>query len=73
MAQVVRTGETVTVSYGTFTDVVVIKEWDPLEPGPVEEKSYAPGIGVILEDTIEGGDERTELIDIRSEGATPTS
>jgi hypothetical protein len=73
MAQVVRTGETVTVRYGTFSDVVVIKEWDPLEPGPVEEKSYALGIGVILEDTIKGGDERTELIEIRTDAATPVT
>lgn len=61
-AQVVRTGQTVTVAAGTFTDVIVIREWNPLEPGVVEEKSLAPGVGVILEEVVEGGTGRIELI-----------
>ncbi len=36
---------------GTFTDVIVIPKWNPLEPGVVEGKSV-----------IEGGSGRTELI-----------
>jgi len=71
MAQIVRTGEKVTVAYGAFSDVLVIKEWNPLDPGVVEEKSYASGIGVILEQTLEGENERVELIDIRADAATP--
>jgi hypothetical protein len=73
MAQVVRTGESVTVPYGTFDDVLVIKEWNPLDPGVVEEKSYASGIGVILEQTLEGENERVELIEIRTDTATPVT
>jgi hypothetical protein len=41
--------------------VLVIKEWNPLEPDVVEQKYYAPGIGVIAEDTVTGGDEKSEL------------
>jgi hypothetical protein len=73
MAQIVRTGETVTVPFGTFADVLVIKEWNPLDPGVIEEKSYAPGIGVILEEAIEGEDERLELIEIHTGTATPVT
>jgi hypothetical protein len=73
MAQVMSTGETVTVPFGTFSDVLVIKEWNPLDPGVVEEKSYAPGIGVIRELAIEGEDEHLELIDIRTDTATPVT
>jgi hypothetical protein len=73
MAQVVRTGESVTVPYGTFDDVLVIKEWNPLDLGVVEEKSYAAGVGPILEEAIEGEDERLELIQIRADMATPAT
>lgn len=73
MAQVVRTGESVTVPYGTFDDVLVIKEWNPLDLGVVEEKSYAAGVGPILEEAIEGEDERLELIQIRADVATPAT
>ncbi len=61
-ARVVRTGQTITVAAGTFSDVIVIREWNPLEPGVVEEKSVAPGVGVILEEVVEGGSGRIELI-----------
>ena len=73
MAQVARTGETVTVPYGTFDDVLVITEWNPLDPGVVEEKSYAAGVGLILEEAIEGEDERLELIEIQTDAATPAT
>ena len=32
---------------GTYRDVIVTKDWDPLEPEVVEEKYYAPGVGHI--------------------------
>lgn len=63
LAEVARVGESVTVAAGAFDDVVVITEWNPLEPEAVEEKSYAPGVGVVLEEQVEGGDERVELVE----------
>lgn len=63
-AEVVRRGETVTVPYGTFEDVLVIKEWNPLERRVVEEKYYAAGFGVIMEKVVEGGSEIVELIEV---------
>lgn len=62
VAEVIRTGESVTVAAGSFDGVLVTREWNPLEPGVVEEKSYAPGVGVVLERKVEGGEEVVELI-----------
>jgi len=61
MAEVAKVGTTKTIGLGDYTDVLVIKEWNPLEPDVVEQKYYAPGIGVIAEDTVTGGDEQSEL------------
>lgn len=41
---------------------VVTKEWNPLEPGTVEEKHYERGVGLVLEVVTEGGDGRVELV-----------
>jgi len=39
----------------------VTKEWSPLEPDVVEEKTYARGIGPVLDRTVRGGDDRSVL------------
>ncbi len=43
------------------------KEWTPLEPGVVEHKYYAGGVGFILGVMVKGGDERTELVHITTD------
>ncbi len=63
IGEVVRVEDSVTVPAGTFEDVVVVLERNPLEPGVLEEKYVAPGVGVILEVVVEGGDERVELLE----------
>jgi hypothetical protein len=45
-----------------YGPVVLTQEWTPLEPGVLDHKFYARGIGVVLEQTERGGDERNELI-----------
>jgi len=62
MAQVMNGSKTVTVPAGTYTNVLQTKEWSPIESGASEFKSYAPGIGLILE---EKGSERLELVEVR--------
>lgn len=63
MAEVLSREETVTVRYGTFTNCLKTKEWNPLEPGDEEHKYYCPQVGgVVLEVGLEDG-ERVELID----------
>jgi hypothetical protein len=62
VARVDRRGASATVAAGSFDDVLVIAEWNPMEPDVVEEKYYARGVGVVKEQKIEGGSETVELI-----------
>ena len=65
MGMVVSFGESLTVKYGSFDDLMVIRDWNPLEPEVVEHKYYAEGIGVIKEEVVFGDDpESVELIGI---------
>lgn len=63
MAEVAEVMAGVSVPAGDFSDVLVIREWNPLEPDVVEEKHHAPGVGVVLEVKVEGGEGRVELIE----------
>jgi hypothetical protein len=65
MARVRATGESVAVPAGVFRDVLVTEDWTPLEPGVLEHKSYAPGVGVVLERLVEGGSGVLRLVEIR--------
>jgi hypothetical protein len=55
----------ISVKYGRFDNVLVTKEWTPLEPDIVENKYYAKGVGFIFGIMVQGGDEQTELVRIR--------
>ena len=44
------------------------EDWNPLEPEVVEEKSYAPGVGLILEAKVAGGEGEIELIEFTPAG-----
>ncbi len=63
MAEVVRTGAAESVPQGDYDDLVVIAEWNPLDPGVTEEKYYAAGVGVVLEVVVSGGTGRVELVE----------
>jgi ABC-type glycerol-3-phosphate transport system substrate-binding protein len=52
------------VPYGTFDNALQTRNFTPLEPNLVEEKFYAPGVGPVLEITVTGGSDRTELLSI---------
>lgn len=67
-AEVVRLGDSATVPYDSFSELVVTKEWTLLEPDVAEEKYYAGGVGVVLEVVIEGGSGRLELIEFQPGG-----
>jgi hypothetical protein len=64
MAQVLNLNRTGCVPYGCFDDLLLTKEFTPLEKGLTEHKSYAPGVGDILEEVVKGGDERNELVSV---------
>ena len=62
MASVLSITKTAAVLGSTRNNVLLTKEWTSLEPNSVEHKSYAPGIGLILE---EKGGVQLELIEVR--------
>ena len=62
VGEIIETNATVTVGGTTYTRVLIVREWNLLEPGELEDKYFAPGIGVILEEVVEGGSGRVELL-----------
>jgi hypothetical protein len=65
LGEVLRIGDRRGVPAGDFEDVLVTRDWNPLEPAVVEQKSYAPGVGVIFEETVVGGVEHGQLVAFR--------
>jgi hypothetical protein len=63
-AEVIETGITVSTKMATFEDCIVIREWSDLEPGILDYKIYALGIGLVKEVNLSTGD-IIELVDIR--------
>ena len=63
MGEVIELDTSVKVAFAAFDDVVVTKDFTPLEPDVVEHKYYAAGVGLVLEEKVEGGDGRIELIE----------
>jgi hypothetical protein len=66
-AVVLRLHQTVTVPFSKFTNCLETKEFTQLEPGNVEHKFYAPGVGFILGVVVKGGKERLALVNIVKE------
>lgn len=62
-ASVVELGSTVVNDLATYTDCLHTSDFTPLEPDALEDKFYAPGIGLVLE-TKPDSDERLELVAI---------
>lgn len=58
----------VTTPAVTSQEAILTQETTPLEPGIVDHKYYVPGVGTVLEDTIQGvpaGSERLQLVSIQ--------
>jgi len=67
MARVLSLEESLCVTYGCFDHLLQTRETSRLDPGVVEQKYYAEGIGFILALKVKGGDERSELVRITTE------
>jgi hypothetical protein len=67
-AQVLGWLETVTVPAGTFHHALETKEFTALEPGIVDHKRYARGVGFIQSFATSGESEHFELVDIQPRG-----
>lgn len=63
MGEILEVGVTRSIGLGTYADVVVTRDWTPLEPDVVEEKWYAAGIGLIYETATAGSTGASELIE----------
>src|SRR5919109_178546 len=61
-SKVLSVDEQVEVPFGDFTDVLLTKDYTPIEPDVLEYKLYAKGIGQVLAHVVSGGSEREELI-----------
>ncbi|HEX5860485.1 MAG TPA: hypothetical protein VFY58_01495 [Nocardioides sp.] len=68
VGKVLSLNEAVNVPFGSYSGVLQTEDTTPLEPGLVEHKYYAPGVGLLLEETMLGGSERVELVAFRGGG-----
>ena len=64
MAEVISLRESVTMPYGSFQDVLSTRDWTPLEPSVAENKYYAPGVGLVREELVQGGSGIIELVSV---------
>jgi hypothetical protein len=62
MGQVIADSGSVTVPYGSFDDVIRTRDWTPLEPHVVEEKTYARSVGVVHVETMSSPDGHEEVV-----------
>ena len=62
-AEVLSVDEKVEVPYGAFDHALLTKDYTPLDPGLVEHKFYARGVGPVLAIAIAGGADREELVE----------
>lgn len=72
-AEVLRLSQTLSIPFGDFEDVIVTKEWTPLDPGVEEEKYYAPCLGMVKAAATKGGDMQSLLTGVTktSDGTAP--
>jgi hypothetical protein len=62
-ATVLSIDERAEVPFGRFDQVLMTKNYTPLDPNLVEHKFYAKGVGPVLALTISGGKDREELVE----------
>jgi hypothetical protein len=62
-ASVLSVDEKVQVTFGSFDQVLMTKDFTLLDPDVLEHKFYAPHVGLVLALGISGGSDREELIE----------
>jgi hypothetical protein len=60
--EILSLGEQAEVPFGHFTEVLMTKDVNPLEPKVLEFKFYARGVGPVLAVSVSGGSDREELL-----------
>ena len=66
MAWIISSSQPTRVPLGSYRDALLTLEWTRLEPDVLSEKLYAPGVGLISEHDVAGGDERSVLVSVKS-------
>jgi hypothetical protein len=69
---VLSLNETVSVPYGSFSNVLKTKDFSPLEPDVVENKYYVQNIGEVKAVTVKGESEEETLVEINGTGNNNT-
>jgi hypothetical protein len=68
-AAILSLDEQVDVPFGHVRDVLLTKDFTPIEPRVLEYKLYAPGIGPVLALAVSGGSDREALLRVVPPGA----
>jgi hypothetical protein len=63
-AWIVDRGGSVSVPAGTFKNTLSSLEATRLEPGAYDQKVYAPGVGIVLEQALTGATEYAKLVSV---------
>jgi len=63
-AWIVNRGGSVTVPYGTVKNVITSLEFARIEPTVVDQKIYAPGLGIVSEKALAGDQEVAALVKV---------
>lgn len=64
MGKVLQLNAAVSIDYGDFDACMKTKEWTHLDPGVIEHKYYAPGVGLVLIEELKGKTVIFELVGI---------
>ncbi len=63
MMMITAIDDSMTVRAGAYTDLVMTQDWTPLDAEVIEEKAYAPGVGLVHETKVAGGSGSAELVE----------
>jgi len=66
-AWIVQRGASTSVPYGTLHHLVRTFEWTRLEKPVISLKLYAPGLGIVRERDMSGGNESLELVSVHQD------
>ncbi|MFL5761477.1 MAG: hypothetical protein ACJ789_17285 [Thermomicrobiales bacterium] len=69
MAEVTAVSGSVDIPYGSFDDVIVTREFTPLEPDSESNRTYARGVGDVKEESTKGEYEVLELVEVKKASA----
>jgi hypothetical protein len=61
-AWILQRGGSIAVPYGKLQHVLLSMEWTRLEPAVIDQKVYAPGIGIVSEVAVAGDTEYAKLV-----------